>query len=128
MTSTGGRTLTPGQTAMATFSGGSIMATRALAMELAVARIRVNCVCVTIVRGPPSWLAAFDANRTVSDRHRRQSTRRSSNGARSGLPRPAASESSWSSSLPIGPATSPDRSDTTSCHRSALFIPVSPER
>lgn len=72
VTSEGGRTPTPGQTAIATFSGGLIMASKVLSKELARDRIRVNCVCVTVVRDSPSWEAAFGREGGVSDHHRKQ--------------------------------------------------------
>lgn len=72
VTSEGGRVPTPGQTAIATFSGGLIMASKVLAKELAPESIRVNCVCVTVVRDSPSWTAAFESEGGVADRHRRQ--------------------------------------------------------
>lgn len=72
VTSEGGRTPTPGQTAIASFSGGLVMASKVLAKELARDRIRVNCVCVTVVRDSPSWDAAFGGEGGVSDHHRRQ--------------------------------------------------------
>lgn len=72
VTSEGGRSPTPGQTAIATFSGGLIMASKVLARELARDRIRVNCVCVTVVRDSPSWNAAFERQDAVSDAHRKQ--------------------------------------------------------
>ncbi|MGE4238963.1 SDR family NAD(P)-dependent oxidoreductase [Ramlibacter sp.] len=53
--SEGGRVPTPGQTGTSTWAGGLIMSTKVLAKELAKDRIRVNCVCVTIVRDTPSW-------------------------------------------------------------------------
>lgn len=72
VTSEGGREPTPGQTAIATFSGGLIMASKLLSKELARERIRVNCVCVTVVRDSPSWVAAFETEGGVSAHHRRQ--------------------------------------------------------
>jgi 3-oxoacyl-[acyl-carrier protein] reductase len=72
VTSEGGRTPTPGQTAIASFSGGLVMASKVLAKELARDRIRVNCVCVTVVRDSPSWEAAFGGEGGVSEHHRRQ--------------------------------------------------------
>ncbi|TCK25755.1 SDR family NAD(P)-dependent oxidoreductase [Pseudonocardia endophytica] len=72
VTSEGGRTPTPGQTAIAAFSGGLIMASKVLSTELARDQIRVNCVCVTVVRDSPSWTAAFENEGAVGDRHRRQ--------------------------------------------------------
>jgi len=72
VTSEGGRVATPGQTAVATFAGGLIQASKVLAKELAPERIRVNCVCVTIVRDSPAWEAAFEREGGVSDRHRKQ--------------------------------------------------------
>ncbi|MGC4252325.1 MAG: SDR family oxidoreductase [Sphingobium sp.] len=72
VTSEGGRVPTPGQTAITTFSGGLIMASKLLSKELAADQIRVNCVCVTVVRDSPSWDAAFNKEGGVSDRHRRQ--------------------------------------------------------
>ncbi|MFT3721298.1 SDR family NAD(P)-dependent oxidoreductase [Pseudorhodoferax sp.] len=72
VTSEGGRSPTPGQTAIATFSGGLIMASKVLSKELARHRIRVNCVCVTVVRDSPSWTAAFESEGGVSDHHRKQ--------------------------------------------------------
>ncbi|WP_326536615.1 SDR family NAD(P)-dependent oxidoreductase [Pseudorhodoferax sp.] len=70
--SEGGRTPTPGQTGMASFAGGLVMATKVLARELAKDQIRVNCVCVTVVRDSPSWTAAFERPDGVGDHHRRQ--------------------------------------------------------
>ena len=72
VTSEGGREATPGQTAIATFSGGLIMASKVLSRELAKDRIRVNCVCVTVVRDTPSWAAAFEREAAVSAHHRKQ--------------------------------------------------------
>ncbi|MGH8784358.1 MAG: SDR family NAD(P)-dependent oxidoreductase [Cupriavidus necator] len=72
VTSEGGRSPTPGQTAIATFSGGLIAGSKVLAKDLAKDRIRVNCVCVTVVRDTPSWDAVFGVGSTVSDMHRKQ--------------------------------------------------------
>lgn len=72
VTSVGGRVATPGQTAIAAFSGGLLMASNVLARELARDRIRVNAACVTLVRDTPSWSAAFERENAVSDEHRRQ--------------------------------------------------------
>lgn len=72
VTSEGGRVPTPTQTAVATFAGGLISASKVLARELARDRIRVNCVCVTVVRDSPSWQAAFEKEGGVSERHRKQ--------------------------------------------------------
>lgn len=72
VTSEGGRAPTPGQTAIASFSGGLIMASKVLSKELARDGIRVNCVCVTVVRDSPSWRAAFESDDGVSLQHRRQ--------------------------------------------------------
>lgn len=72
VTSEGGRSPTPGQTAIASFSGGLIAASKVLAKDLARERIRINCVCVTVVRNTPSWTAVFGEGSTVSDVHRRQ--------------------------------------------------------
>lgn len=72
VTSEGGRAPTPGQTAIATFSGGLIMTSKVLAKELAPDGIRVNCVAVTVVRDSPSWQAAFEHDGAVSAAHRRQ--------------------------------------------------------
>lgn len=72
VTSEGGRVPTPTQTAVATFAGGLISASKVLAKELARDRIRVNCVCVTVVRDSPSWQAAFEKEGGVSERHRKQ--------------------------------------------------------
>lgn len=72
VTSEGGRSPTPGQTAIASFSGGLIAASKVLAKDLARERIRVNCVCVTVVRDTPSWSAVFGPGSTVSDMHRKQ--------------------------------------------------------
>jgi len=72
VTSEGGRSPTPGQTAVSTFSGGVIMANKVLSKELAKDRIRTNCVCVTVVRDSPSWTAAFEQRDGVSDHHRKQ--------------------------------------------------------
>ena len=72
VTSEGGRVPTPTQTAICTFSGGLIMASKLLSKELAADNIRVNCVCVTVVRDSPSWDAAFATEGGVSERHRKQ--------------------------------------------------------
>ncbi|MET9214745.1 MULTISPECIES: SDR family NAD(P)-dependent oxidoreductase [unclassified Nocardia] len=72
VTSEGGRVPTPGQTAIATFSGGLVQASKLLSKELARWRIRVNCVCVTVVRDSPSWNAAFESEDGVSLQHRKQ--------------------------------------------------------
>ncbi|MGC3987331.1 MAG: SDR family oxidoreductase [Pseudorhodoferax sp.] len=72
VTSEGGRSPTPGQTAIACFSGGLIAASKVLAKDLARDRIRVNCVCVTVVRDTPSWEAVFGPGSTVSEVHRKQ--------------------------------------------------------
>lgn len=72
ITSEGGRVPTPGQTAISAFSAGLIQVSKLLSKELARDRIRVNCVCVTVVRDSPSWTAAFEAEGGVSDHHRRQ--------------------------------------------------------
>ncbi|WP_250516889.1 SDR family NAD(P)-dependent oxidoreductase [Caballeronia sp. INDeC2] len=72
VTSEGGRVPTPGQTAVATFAGGLIRASKVMAKELAREHIRVNCVCVTVVRDSPSWEAVFGEHGNVSEQHRRQ--------------------------------------------------------
>lgn len=72
VTSEGGRVATPGQTGLASFSGGLIMCSKVLSKELARDRIRVNTVCVTIVRDTPSWVAAFETEGGVSEQHRKQ--------------------------------------------------------
>ncbi|SAK70963.1 Short-chain dehydrogenase/reductase SDR [Caballeronia catudaia] len=72
LTSEGGRVPTPGQTAVSTFAGGLIRASKVIARELARDRIRVNCVCVTVVRDSPSWEAVFGEASKVSDHHRKQ--------------------------------------------------------
>jgi 2-hydroxycyclohexanecarboxyl-CoA dehydrogenase len=72
VTSEGGREPTPGQTAISAFSGGLLMLSKVMAKELARESIRVNCVCVTVVRDTPSWDAVFGAGSTVSPQHRRQ--------------------------------------------------------
>lgn len=72
VTSEGGRVATPGQTAIASASGGLIMASKVLAKELARDRVRVNTVCVTAVRDSPSWEAAFGPDPVVAERHRKQ--------------------------------------------------------
>lgn len=67
--SEGGRVPTPGQTATSTWAGGLIMSTKVIAKELARDRIRVNCVCVTVVRDTPSWdLMNGDAGMTEQNR------------------------------------------------------------
>jgi 3-oxoacyl-[acyl-carrier protein] reductase len=72
VTSVGGQVATPGQTGIAAFSGGLLMASKVLARELVRDHIRVNCVCVTVVRDTPSWQAAFEQTGTVSEHHRKQ--------------------------------------------------------
>ncbi|MES2999539.1 MAG: SDR family oxidoreductase [Pseudomonadota bacterium] len=71
VTSEGGRVPTSGQTAVATFSGGLIMATKVLAKELARENVRVNCVAVTVVRDTPSWQAMQGAG-AMSAHHKQQ--------------------------------------------------------
>lgn len=75
VTSEGGREPTPGQTAISSFSGGLVMASKVLSKELARDRIRVNTVCVTVVRDTPSWDAVFGPDSIVSDQHRKQYTK-----------------------------------------------------
>lgn len=70
--SEGGRSPTPGQTGIASFVGGLVMATKVMAKELAKDKVRVNCVCVTVVRDSPSWTAAFERTDAISDHHRKQ--------------------------------------------------------
>jgi 3-oxoacyl-[acyl-carrier protein] reductase len=72
VTSEGGRVPTRGQTAVSTFAGGLIRASKVIALELARDKIRVNCVCVTVVRDSPSWQAVFGEESTVSEHHRKQ--------------------------------------------------------
>jgi 3-oxoacyl-[acyl-carrier protein] reductase len=72
VTSEGGRVPTPGQTAVSTFAGGLIRASKVIAKELARDKIRVNCVCVTVVRDSPSWDAVFGEESKVSEHHRKQ--------------------------------------------------------
>ncbi|MES2974801.1 MAG: SDR family oxidoreductase [Pseudomonadota bacterium] len=73
ITSEGGRSPTPGQTAMCAFSGGLIMVGKLLSKELAREQIRVNTVCVTVVKDSPSWEAAFSEDGGhVSEAHRKQ--------------------------------------------------------
>ena len=72
VTSEGGRAPTPGQTGIAAFSAGLIQVSKLLSKELSRDKIRVNCVCVTVVRDTPSWQAAFDHDDAVSVAHRRQ--------------------------------------------------------
>lgn len=72
VTSEGGRTPTPGQTGIASFSGGLVMAAKVMSKELAREHIRVNTVCVTVVRDSPSWVAAFEREGAMSEHHRRQ--------------------------------------------------------
>ncbi|MFT4103268.1 MAG: SDR family oxidoreductase [Burkholderiaceae bacterium] len=72
VTSEGDRSPTPGQTAIAALSGGLMAASKVMSKDLARDRIRVDCVCVTVVRDTPSWTAVFGADSTVSDMHRRQ--------------------------------------------------------
>ncbi|SIT41723.1 Short-chain dehydrogenase/reductase SDR [Paraburkholderia piptadeniae] len=72
VTSEGGRVPTPGQTAVSTFAGGLIRASKVIAKELARDKIRVNCVCVTVVRDSPSWDAVFGEDSKVTEHHRKQ--------------------------------------------------------
>jgi 3-oxoacyl-[acyl-carrier protein] reductase len=72
VTSEGGRAPTPGQTGIAAFSAALIQVSKLLSKELARDKIRVNCVCVTVVRDTPSWQAAFEHDDSVSVAHRRQ--------------------------------------------------------
>lgn len=55
ITSEGGRFPTPGQTAVAFHSGGLIMASKVIAKELSRDLIRVNTLCVTLVRDTPAY-------------------------------------------------------------------------
>jgi len=71
VTSEGGRVPTPGQTAVATWAGGLVMSTKVIAKELVRDRIRVNCVCVTLVRDTPGWHALQQPG-VMSERHRKQ--------------------------------------------------------
>lgn len=71
VTSEGGRVPTPGQTAASTFAGGLIMSTKVIAKELARDKIRVNCVCVTVVRDTPSW-HAMKREGVMSEHHKKQ--------------------------------------------------------
>jgi NAD(P)-dependent dehydrogenase (short-subunit alcohol dehydrogenase family) len=61
-----------GKPAVSTFAGGLIRASKVIAKELGRDGIRVNYVCVTVVRDSPSWEAVFGENSTVSAQHRRQ--------------------------------------------------------
>lgn len=72
VTSEGGRVPTPGQTAVSASAGGLIQISKLLSKELAGDQIRVNCVCVTLVRDSPSWAAVFEQPGGVSEHHRRQ--------------------------------------------------------
>ncbi|KGJ08068.1 SDR family oxidoreductase (plasmid) [Paracoccus versutus] len=72
VTSEGGRVPTPGQTGISAFSAGLIQVSKLLSRELAPEKIRVNCVCVTLVRNSPSWEAAFEREGAVSEHHRKQ--------------------------------------------------------
>lgn len=49
ITSEGGRVPTSGQTALAVYAGGLVMATKVLAKELARHQVRVNCIAVTLI-------------------------------------------------------------------------------
>ena len=69
--SEGGRVPTPGQTATSTWAGGLVMSTKVIAKELARDKIRVNCVCVTVVRDTPSW-DAMQAGGAMTEQNRKQ--------------------------------------------------------
>lgn len=71
VTSEGGRVPTKGQTASASWAGGLIMSTKVIAKELAQDKIRVNCVCVTLVRETPGW-DAMRQQGVMSEAHVRQ--------------------------------------------------------
>jgi 2-hydroxycyclohexanecarboxyl-CoA dehydrogenase len=71
VTSEGGRFPTPGQTAVATYAAGLIMATKVMAKELSRYKVRVNCIAVTLVEDTPSW-DAFEGQGDWSEEKRRR--------------------------------------------------------
>ena len=74
VTSEGGRAPTAGQTTVALYAGGLIMATKVIGKEMARHKVRVNCIAVTLVADSPSWDAFGDEGR-MTDLHRAQYAR-----------------------------------------------------
>jgi len=74
VTSEGGRVPTAGQTTVALYAGGLVMATKVLAKEMARHKVRVNCIAVTLVADSPSW-EAHEGKAPMTDLHRAQYAR-----------------------------------------------------
>lgn len=71
VTSDGGRAATAGQTAVALYAGGLVMATKVLAKEMARHKVRVNCIATTLVGDSPSW-KGLEGNVPMTELHRAQ--------------------------------------------------------
>jgi 3-oxoacyl-[acyl-carrier protein] reductase len=74
VTSEGGRAPTAGQTTVALYAGGLVMATKVLAKEMARHKVRVNCIAVTLVAESPSW-AGLEGQTPMTELHRTQYAR-----------------------------------------------------
>ncbi|HAD88075.1 MAG TPA: 3-oxoacyl-ACP reductase [Rhodospirillaceae bacterium] len=74
VTSEGGRVPTAGQTTVALYAGGLVMATKVIAKEMARHKVRINCIAVTLIGESPSW-DAFEGKIEMTDLHRAQYAR-----------------------------------------------------
>ncbi len=74
VTSEGGRVPTAGQTTVALYAGGLVMATKVLAKEMARHKVRVNCIAVTLVADSPAW-DAHEGKSPMTALHRAQYAR-----------------------------------------------------
>lgn len=74
VTSEGGRVPTAGQTTVALYAGGLVMATKVLGKEMARHKVRVNCIAVTLVADSPSW-DAHEGKSPMTALHRAQYAR-----------------------------------------------------
>jgi 3-oxoacyl-[acyl-carrier protein] reductase len=74
VTSEGGRVATAGQTTVALYAGGLVMATKVLAKEMARHKVRVNTIAVTLVADSPSW-DGLEGKTPMTDLHRTQYAR-----------------------------------------------------
>jgi len=66
VTSEGGRTPTPTQTAVSFHAGGVMAMSRVIAKEMARFGIRVNTLAISLVKDTPSWTYAFEAGEDAS--------------------------------------------------------------
>lgn len=74
VTSEGGRVPTAGQTTVALYAGGLVMATKVIGKEMARHKVRVNCIAVTLIGQSPSW-DGFEGKIEMTDLHRAQYAR-----------------------------------------------------